>query len=229
MRAHKRIETIAGLIENAETVADIGADHGFLSKLLIEQKRAKKVIATDISAKSLKKTENLIKRFNLEDKIETRVGDGLEPIEVGEAEIVVIAGMGGYEMMKILSSPKSQYSKRFILQPAQTAIELRVWLTNNNYKIIKDFIVKDQNKFYNTLEVIHSLEKQQLSKLETKYGLTNFDLRSNDFKEYLEDGIRRIEAILLENRSLKLEEELNELKMLAKKYYSEGEENARNY
>ncbi len=216
MRAKKRIETIADLIENVDLAVDIGADHGYLAKMLVEKKKAKKVIATDISAKSLQKTIELCKRFNLAN-IEARVGDGIEPIKTEKVDVCIIAGMGGYEIIKILGTAKNATVKEWIFQPAQNTIELRQYLKNNNFKILKDFIVKDQNKFYNTLVVEKSQNRQELSELEIRYGLTNFDLCSADFIEYLMDKLERINKTLENNKSEKLENEKDEvLTVLAK-------------
>ncbi len=225
MRALKRLEAIASLI-CANSVADIGADHGFLAKLLFDENRAKKVIATDISAKSLKKADDLAKKFKFGEKFETRVGDGLNVLNSGEVDVVVIAGVGGYEITKILDRANGKNFDTYIFQPAQNTTELRTYLLNNNFEIIKDFIVKDQNKFYNTLEVKKSNSKQALSLMEAKYGLTNFDLKSKDFEEYLRDRARRIEQTLCLNKSEKLEKELCEVKGILDELYK-GENNAR--
>lgn len=216
MRAKKRIETIAALIENVDLAVDVGADHGYLAKMLVEKKKARKVIATDISEKSLQKTVELCNRFNLSN-IETRVGDGIEPVKNEVIDVCVIAGMGGYEIIKILDAAKHTSIKQWIFQPAQNTIELRRYLKNNNFKILKDFIVKDQNKFYNTLVVEKSQNRHELNELEIRYGLTNFDLCSVDFIEYLMDKLERINKTLESNKSEKLENEKREvLTVLAK-------------
>lgn len=106
MKSQKRIYAIFNAVAFASlkfkrkiVVADIGTDHGFVAKLLSESNFAEKVIATDISEKSLSKLEKLIENHNLKN-IETRVGNGLEPIE--KADVTVIAGMGGFEIIKML-------------------------------------------------------------------------------------------------------------------------------
>lgn len=196
MRAVKRLRVIADLINDRDkVVADIGCDHGYLSKILIEENRAKKIIATDISKPSLEKTAILAKQYGLSDKITTKVGDGLKPIQEEKVDIVVIAGMGGYEIIKILEENKNKNYLKLIFQPVQKTIELRKYLIENNYRILQDFIIEDKSKFYNTLVVEFNNEKQILKKEEVEFGLTNFNLKSKDFYNYLLFYINKYENI----------------------------------
>lgn len=210
MRNLKRIRAIATLINDTDkTVADIGADHGYLTKVLIEENRAKAVIATDISKASLEKTANLAKKYGFLDKILLKVGDGLKILNKGEAQIVVIAGMGGNEIIKILEENTDKTFDKFIFQPMQNTINLREYLIKHNYEIIKDFIVKDRKKFYNTIVARFSTNKQNLSKKQIEFGLTNLDLRGNDFIEYLSEYINNNEIIYEKSKSKIIKEKIN--------------------
>ena len=210
MRNLKRIRAIATLINDKDkTVADIGADHGYLTKVLIEENRAKAVIATDISKASLEKTANLAKKYGFLDKILLKVGDGLKILNKGEAQIVVIAGMGGNEIIKILEENTDKTFDKFIFQPMQNTINLREYLIKHNYEIIKDFIVKDRKKFYNTIVARFSTNKQNLSKKQIEFGLTNLDLRGNDFIEYLSEYINNNEIIYGKSKSKIIKEKIN--------------------
>lgn len=198
MKEIKRLRVIADLIDAGDNiVADIGCDHGILSKMLIDENRASKVIATDISKQSLEKTNHLVNEYNLKDKIETRVGDGFNPLTNETLDYAIIAGMGGYEIIKILNN-KNINVKKFILQPSknQNVVELRKYLNANNYFIENDFVVQDRNKFYNTIVCHESDIKQDLSYNDIEFGLTNFDLQKIDFKNFLIDYIERKESVL---------------------------------
>lgn len=210
MRNLKRIRAIATLINDKDKiVADIGADHGYLTKVLIEENRAKAVIATDISKASLEKTANLAKKYGFLDKIFLKVGDGLKILNKGEAQIVVIAGMGGNEIIKILEENTDKTFDKFIFQPMQNTINLREYLIKHNYEIIKDFIVKDRKKFYNTIVARFSTNKQNLSKKQIEFGLTNLDLKGNDFIEYLSEYINNNEIIYEKSKSKIIKEKIN--------------------
>lgn len=212
MRAKIRLQEIANQIENVNVVADIGADHGYLTKMLIEQGRAKHVIATDISEPSLQKTEMLAKRFGFENKIEIRVGDGLDPIfKEDKVEVCVIAGMGGYEIIKILSSQDLKNIKIFVFQPAQNASNLREFLTQNGFEIVFDEIVKDQKKFYSTIRAIKNDTNKKLQKSQILFGISCQNTKNPDFFEYLKEYISKRQKLLsqkIETEKIKKELEI---------------------
>ena len=139
----KRLKQILSEI-NCETLADVGCDHGKLSVAAVITGRAKKAYAIDISEKSLVKTALLAKEHNLSDKIIPLCGDGLKPLK-DKVDLVVIAGMGGNEIIKILT--ESNYRGNAILVPHQDPYKLRDFLSNK-FRIEKDYIVKAGRKFY---------------------------------------------------------------------------------
>ena len=131
-------------------VADIATDHGYLAEQLSKNEKIAKIYATDISQKCLDKTNKLKEEFKL-DKIETKLGDGLDAIDA--ADVIVVAGVGGYEIIKMLSNQNitingENKSNIFILQPSKNPVELRKFLIQKNIKIENDFICKSGGKFY---------------------------------------------------------------------------------
>ena len=171
MKTYKRIaklnEAVKFVFENLNkplVVADIGTDHGYLAESLSKESFVQKVIASDISKKSLSKLEELILSRKL-DKIKTFVGDGLVPIE--SADVSVIAGIGGHEIIKILKNQNvtSQGKRKcdyFVLQPAQNVNELRIWLFENKVKVLKDYVIFDMDRFYPI--IIIDISKKQRNK-----------------------------------------------------------------
>ena len=95
IRLDERLTAIAEQAAGVRTVCDVGSDHGKLACWLVQTGRAERAVATDISAPSLKKAERLAEELGLADLVETRTGDGLDPVADREADAVVIAGMGG--------------------------------------------------------------------------------------------------------------------------------------
>ncbi|MCR5307474.1 MAG: class I SAM-dependent methyltransferase, partial [bacterium] len=71
---NKRLLTLSAFINDRETVLDIGCDHGFLGIYLTLNKKKVKVISSDINEKPLAKAKENIHTFNLDKKIETRLG-----------------------------------------------------------------------------------------------------------------------------------------------------------
>lgn len=143
-----RLEAILQEIENVETIADIGADHGKLVVSAILQHKAKRAIAVDISPFSLIKAEELARKQGVEDKISFFVGDGFTPLK-SRVDVAVIAGLGGIEISKIMADVADKY----ILVPHQDSYLLRKYLQANNYAVIKDYVVKDK-KFYDIIVAV---------------------------------------------------------------------------
>lgn len=150
-----RLELIINLMKPSNILADIGTDHGYIPTEAIKKGIVNKAIAADISKGSLDKAIIEIKKCNLEDKIETRLGSGLEILDVDEADIVVIAGMGGILISDIL---ETSYHKKFkskhpflIFQPVQLPEKLRRYLYLNNFEIIEEELIEEDSKIYHII------------------------------------------------------------------------------
>ena len=195
MKTLKRIEKLTEATKVAVSdllkpvvVADVATDHGYLAENLSKQDWVKKVIATDISDKCLNKLVDLIKKHDLK-KIETIVGDGLNPIE--SADVAVIAGVGGFEIIKMLDKQNDSLKcKIFVLQPAQNALELREWLFDNEVFVQKDYIIEDAGRFYPII-IVDVSKKQINEKTIFNMWIGRDNEKSNkDFVLFLKDYLQ---------------------------------------
>ena len=145
MKLSDRLQLIADEIHCGETMADIGTDHGFLPLYLLEVKKCPKVIMADISRGSLAKAEENCKLAKAKGDYEFRLGNGIDVLEDGEVDVVVIAGMGGNLIADILewNLKKSRSIKRYILQPRRHVGKLRHWLYCNGFQIVKESLVEE--------------------------------------------------------------------------------------
>lgn len=155
MRLKGRLLSVAEMVPPSRCVVDVGTDHGKLPVWLVKRGIAESAIVTDISAASLKKAEALIRAHGLEDMIEARVGDGLSVIHPGEADTVIIAGVGGVLIRDILKSAPQVTStvKTFVLQPMKSQGLLRKWLVDNGYAIVDESLAREKDKFYEVMVV----------------------------------------------------------------------------
>ena len=146
----KRIDCITDIMEICDTAADIGCDHGYISKNIIQKGKAKKVYATDISRDSLAKAEKLVKSCGLEESIFTVAGDGIKPIEKYMPQVIIIAGMGGHLISKIMknSIDTCLAAKQLVLCPHTHQKELRYFLAENGFKIVKEKVIYEDGKYY---------------------------------------------------------------------------------
>jgi len=89
-----RLQAIINLV-TAKTIADVGTDHAFIPIRLAQDKKIKKAVATDKNRGPIEIARGNVLKYGLSKIIELRQGAGLCPIEPGECEQIIIAGMGG--------------------------------------------------------------------------------------------------------------------------------------
>ena len=182
----KRLETIFELIPNSRSFADVGCDHGFIAKRVIESGKSNCVTVSDISAPSLLKAEKLLKKYIDKGIVSSVCCDGLEGIP-SDTETVLIAGMGGEEIIKILS--QSTFLPRvLVLQPMKNVDKVRKTLFELGYGITKDFIFFAR-RYYNVMVAVLHQEVEPYNTLEYTFGRDNLLNRSEDFLNYLKREI----------------------------------------
>lgn len=148
-----RLQTALEMLGQCNTVADIGCDHGRLSAALLQRGVAKRVISIDVSADSLKKAELLCQKLGLQERMQTRLGDGLTPLAAGEAEKLIFAGMGGTLIARLLQAnePVARTAERIVMQPMRGSEDLRAYLYHNGYDIFDERLVEDSGRIYQLL------------------------------------------------------------------------------
>ena len=159
MRLSKRIYALADKVIDGDSIADIGTDHGYVPMLLMRQGRSPHVIMSDISEGSLAKARETFAACRLEDKVresDFRVGDGLQTIEAGEVDELIIAGLGGHTIKNILADDeeKSRSFRRIILQPRKHSGTLRHYLYTHGWDIESETLA-EEGKF--ACEIITAL------------------------------------------------------------------------
>lgn len=150
-----RLNTIASLVPNGARVCDIGTDHAYLAIYLKKSGKAQSVIATDINEKPLKNAEKNIELSGVSG-IKLRLSDGLSEIKQGDADTIIIAGMGGEVIAGILERGKNIAATSgisLILQPTTSPEALREFLCLNGYEIIKEIPLEENSKLYSIMLV----------------------------------------------------------------------------
>lgn len=186
MELSKRLQAVADLVTPGLKVADIGTDHGYIPIWLMEHKKASFAVAMDINKGPLEKARENIRLHGLTSYIETRLSDGMKNLKVGEAESVVIAGMGGGLVMKILEDVKGKSLgiREWILQPQSEIQKVRTYLRESGYCIVAEDMVLDEGKFYPMMKVIKG-EPELYSEAELCYGKILLKNRNKVLEEFL--------------------------------------------
>ncbi|MDD2235498.1 MAG: class I SAM-dependent methyltransferase, partial [Syntrophaceticus sp.] len=155
----ERLSVIAGYVPWGLIVADIGTDHALLPIYLVTQEISPYVIACDLCSGPLESARANIYYYKLADKVEIRQGDGLEPLNQGEVEVIIIAGMGGAKIIDILETSSDVLDEivRIILQPQRGAEIVRRWLYDYGWEIIDEDLVLENSNYYEIIIAEHSL------------------------------------------------------------------------
>ncbi len=159
-----RIEAALALIGKADTVADIGCDHGRLTAALLQRGVCSRVVASDVSARSLQKARDLIGHIGLNDRVSFRVGDGLSVLRENECDALAILGMGGTLMTRILSAAPVPMmgAGAMVLQPMRAQAEIREYLFKNRYHVTDERIVREGERLYELLRVVPGEAPQKM-------------------------------------------------------------------
>ncbi len=193
----KRIDTLCSLLTPAKTFADVGCDHGYCSKYMLENGLCEKVILSDISKGSLQKAETLLAPYIRAGKAVSVLGDGFFGVPK-DTEEVLIAGMGGSEIISILADKRYGFMpKRFVFQPMHDAEKLRRYILENGGYIDRDFTFRD-GKFYEVICGGKGGNAQAYTPAEYEFGKENLRTRPKAFLERVEKLIGNLEKYLKE-------------------------------
>lgn len=197
MRYGKRIDTLCSLLEKSDTFADVGCDHGYCSEYMLENGLCEEVIFSDVSKGSLAKAQKLLGSYVLEKRATAVLGDGFFGVPK-DTQQVLIAGMGGSEIVCILSDKKYGFMPlRFVFQPMHDTEKLRRYLIENGGYIYRDFTFQD-GKFYDVIVGGKNVngKKQTYTDAEYEFGKENLATKNEAFVMRTEKQICNIEKYL---------------------------------
>lgn len=230
MEDKKRLLDIIGLIDKNKKVIDIGTDHGLVPLYLAKNGISKEILATDISEKSLDKLRSALTP-ELENKISTKVTDGFKGIVEEENQVAVIAGMGANTIIDIIdqSLDFAHNLDYMILASNINTEKLRVYLIDNGFEIINDFLTYDNGKYYDIIKA-KSGKGENLSIGEIYYGKDDIVDKSEILKEKLNIDYKKntsFKKAILENskdrKSLdRIEEKLHAIEEIRKQWKLEN-------
>ena len=151
----KRLLCCASMVQPGSRVADIGTDHGYLGIYLLQSGAARHVIACDLRKDPLENARRNAKLFGVDGEMKLRLSDGLEKIRPDEVDTVVMAGMGGDLIQKILSQCpwRKREGLQFILQPQSAGNVLRRWLCEDGFEIQREEPVQDGHFLYTVMDI----------------------------------------------------------------------------
>lgn len=197
MQISKRLQRVAAQVQQGGVVADIGCDHGFTSIYLIENGLAEHAIAMDINPGPLERAREHICQYGMEEKIAVRLSDGAAELLPGEADCLLISGMGGGLICKILQASRSvvEQVRELVLSPQSEIFLVRHLLHEMGFIIDREEMIVDQGKYY---VILHAVPGSQhfLREEEYIYGKYLIDGKDKVLLNFLQEEILRIDRIL---------------------------------
>lgn len=192
-----RLEEIIKLVEKNSIVADIGTDHGIVPYELVKSAKAKKVIASDISEKSLDKLREKLDYLDEPEKIVLNVSDGLDNLNEYQVDTIIISGMGGNLIVDILNKNLdiAKSANCLILGANNSLALLRRFLHENSFEIIEEVDLFENDKYY---QIIKAKVGKQLfvNEYEYEFGKYLIDNKSEYLKKYINKQIENKNNIL---------------------------------
>lgn len=200
VKLSKRLAAAAALVSGGARLADVGTDHGYVPIYLMQQQRISSAVAMDLRKGPLLRAEEHIRLYGLGSCIQTRLSDGVDALAPGEADSILIAGMGGGLIVHILSRGQEvcRQAKQLILQPQSELAAVRRFLWENHYRADAEEMIFEDGKYYPMMRVrfIGDIAKEEPSEWECRYGNLLLEQGHPVLKEYLERE-RRIQEELL--------------------------------
>lgn len=196
MNLSTRLQKIADFVPSGGKMADVGTDHGHLPIWLVQSGKIPHAIAMDVREGPLSRAAQAVRSCGLEKQIELRLADGLAALLPGEAQTVVIAGMGGALIQKILEEGKHMWDsvEHWILSPQSEQASFRHWLEQQGFCIQREEMVQDAGKYYVIMDVIRG-QMHYDQEYEYTYGKFLIDQNSAILQQYLKDQLEKLQQL----------------------------------
>lgn len=218
VKLSQRLKQVADFVQPGSRIADIGTDHGFVPIYLAQTGRIQSALAMDVRTGPLERAREHIREYEMwaagmEGEppgsppdaratarfcpVEARISNGLQELKPGEADTVIIAGMGGELEIRILEEGRHVWDSvsRWILSPQSDLDEVRRYLEANGFVILDEAMVKEDGKFYTIMSVGRGLMEPG-RQIEYLFGPRLIEKKDSVLREYLEKECYRVEGIL---------------------------------
>ena len=167
----ERLQYLASLTKGLDSVVDCGCDHAYTLIKAIKNYGVKKGLGLDINDGPLEAAKKNVLENNLNDSIEIVKSDGLTNY-TKDYEGLIISGMGGSLIEEILDYDvdTTRTSKRLILSPHNDTYKVRFWLINNNFRIVDEQMIEDQNHIYEVIVATNEPLNRKYDYFDLRFG-----------------------------------------------------------
>ena len=205
MKRSKRLMKLIECVPAGKVVADVGTDHGFVPIFLVQEGITLRAIASDVREGPLLLSREHVEAAGLSDKIDLRLGSGLSVLSPGEAEVILIAGMGGRLIADLLEEglEVALSVKALILSPHRDAVLVRMFLMAHGFEIVREDLVEEEGKFYPVLTAVPAPTPVLYTETELQYGPVLLRERPEVFLRFLQAEIEKKRELVSRLRDAK--------------------------
>lgn len=150
-----RLALCAKLVRGGRSLCDVGTDHAYLPIWLLKRGDVPSALACDINPGPLRTAAENARRYHVAERLALRLSDGLGQVAPEEADDVVVAGMGGEMILRIIEEAPwlKDPEKRLVLQPMSSSRDLRLGLWRLGFAIEREEAVLDGGRPYSAFSV----------------------------------------------------------------------------
>jgi tRNA (adenine22-N1)-methyltransferase len=131
-RLHAVAQPIRGPVH-----ADVGSDHGYLLRYLLESQRVRRGIAIEKRSGPLENSRRSLAGLNAD----VRLADGLAGLAAGEVDSLSVSGIGGQTLVDILQAAPERVPDCLVLQPNSHHDLVRRWAREHGFQLIDETLV----------------------------------------------------------------------------------------
>lgn len=217
MHLSLRLKRLADNVRSKGVVADIGCDHGFTSIYLVKKHLAARAIAMDINPGPLERAREHVLQYQMQDKISLRLSDGAKELSSGEVDTLLISGMGGALICRILRESETvvRSVSELVLSPQSEVHLVRRCIHELGFLIAAEEMVRDAGKYYVLIRAVPG-EETYPEETDYIYGRKLIEGGDEVFAAFLEKEEHRVSKALscMQHRELSAEGNRKKQKLL---------------
>lgn len=184
VRLSRRLEELASFCKGASFLCDVGSDHAYLPIYLLSNGLINKAKAIDNKIGPYERMVSNIKKAGLEGKIIPSLSNGLDEVPP-ECDYLVLAGMGGHLVAKILEEGKDKLEgiKALVIDAHKDLPFLRKELADLGFIVIKESLIEEEGLFYDVMKLEKG--KADYEEKDLLFGPINRKKRGDAYLSYL--------------------------------------------